>query len=82
MEDLSYVRGLITNVREETISLVTGLRRRWFERKEPLSIAKTDFLEEGEEDRPMGCGKAPKYISHPWDQLVFFLKKYITYEGR
>jgi hypothetical protein len=41
-----------------------------------------NFLEEGEKVKPRGHGKTIESLPQPWDMVVVFLNKYITYEGR
>jgi hypothetical protein len=81
----SHVRGLEISVTEAVISSVTGLPRtgrKWFGRRTTIPNAKTNFLEEGEQVQPRGRGTTIESLPQPWDQVVVFLKKYITCEGR
>jgi hypothetical protein len=73
------------SVTEAVISSVTGLPntgRKWFGRRTTIPNAKTNFLEEGEQVQPRGHGTTIESLPQPWDQVVVFLKKYITCEGR
>jgi hypothetical protein len=67
------------------ISSITGLpntRRKRFGRRTIIPNEKTNFLEEGEQVQPRGCGTPTESLPQPWDQVVVFLKKYIICEGR
>ena len=54
----------------------------WFERRVPTMVAQEEFLREGEHVQSSKRGIALHSLPRPWDQVVVFLKKYITYEGR
>ena len=67
------------------VSKVTGLPqvgRTWFGRRTPAIAAVQDFLMEGEQVQMTRRGIVLQSLPQPWNQVVVFLKKYITYEGR
>ena len=84
-ETYSEVRGLRIEVSEAIVAEVTGLPqvgRAWFGRRNPNAVAVQGFLVAGEQLLPSGWGIELQSFPRSWDQVVIFLKKYITCEGR
>ena len=54
----------------------------WFGRRVPTTVAVQDFLIEGEQVQMTKRGIPLQPLPQPWNQVVVFLKKYITCEGR
>ena len=70
---------------EAIMAEVTGLPQvgiAWFGSRIPTTAAVQDFLMEGEQVQMTRRGIVLQSLPHPWNQVVFFLKKYITCEGR
>lgn len=45
-------------------------------------VSQIKFLEEGEEVRMRGWSIDRESLPHPWEDMDYFVQKYITYEGR
>ena len=64
------------------VTSLSWVGRSWFGRRTPNSTTVQDFLVASEQLRPSGWGIELQSLPRPWDQVVIFLKKYITCEGR
>ena len=70
---------------ERAIAKVIRLPRTgecWFYKKKHNWRAAREFLALGEKVQRRSRGVALETLARPWDQVVIFLKRYITYEER
>jgi hypothetical protein len=72
-------------VTEETLASITGLENKgenWFKAQRLKGKGWTTFMDKMQQDLDWGKGVPRTWLSNPWRDVVFFIQKYLTCEGR